>query len=308
MAPKQCIEYWNDVACNTFTAQSVDPLDDRFRAAMYRANLGDMRVALAVSTSAVVTRSRDQVARSPQAYFLVHLQLAGSSVNRQDGREVELTQGDLVVFDSTRPYRIEFREATSILVFRAPQSLFHRGMPGPQAVTLVPIRGRSGSGYLASRLIQEIWAGLQVGLPEESAEHLSHAVVDLVAGAYAEVPRASRECPSRAGYLRAQICRFIEKRLCEQDLSIASIATTFGITSRYVHTLFQADHNTVSEYIQSRRLQEAARMLADPVRSTASIGEVAVAHGFKSQAHFARIFRSRYGLAPLGFRRKSISS
>ena len=141
----------------------------------------------------------------------------------------------------------------------------------------------------------------------ESAEHLSHAVVDLVAGAYAEVPRAHRDSPSKAGFLRAQICNFIEKHLCEQDLSIASIAGMFGITTRYVHTLFRADHNTVSEYIQSRRLQEAAKTLADPVRATASIGEVAVAHGFKSQAHFARIFRERYGLAPRGFRRRSLS-
>jgi AraC-like DNA-binding protein len=307
MAPRQGIEYWNDIACNTFTAQSVSPLDERFRAAMYRANLGDMRVALAESTSAVVTRARHHVARSPQAYFHLHLQLAGCSVNCQDGREVELSQGDLVILDSTRPYRIEFREATSILVVRAPQSLFHRGMPSRQIVTLVPIRGRGGAGSLASRLIQEVWAGLKEGLPVESAEPLSHAIVDVVAGAYAAVPRAHRECPSKAGFLRAQICDFIEKRLCEQDLSIASIAATFGISRRYVHALFQEDNNTVSEYIQSRRLQEAARMLADPVRATASIGEVAVAHGFKSQAHFARTFRERYGLAPLGFRRQSQS-
>jgi len=308
MAPKQGVEYWNDVVCNTFTAQSVDPLDDRFRAALYRANLGDMRVALAESTSAVVTRSRHQVARSPQAYFLLHLQLAGCSVNRQDGREVQLTQGDLLLFDSTRPYQIEFREATSILVLRAPQSLFHRGMPNPQAVTLVPIGGRSGAGYLASRLIQDVWAGLQEGLPVESSEHLCHAVVDLVASAYAAVSRVRRESPSKASLLRAQICHFIEKRLGEQDLSIASIAATFGITRRYVHTLFQSDHSTVSEYIQSRRLQDAAKALADPMRSMASIGEVAVAHGFKSQAHFARIFRERYGLAPRGFRRQSLCS
>ena len=49
----------------------------------------------------------------------------------------------------------------------------------------------------------------------------------------------------------------------------------------------------------------AAQALADPARSTTTIGEVAVAHGFKSQAHFARIFRERYGLAPCGFRRES---
>lgn len=305
MLPKQGIEYWNDVACNTFTAQSIDPLDDRFRAAMYRANLGDMRMALAVSTSAVVTRSRCQVARSPEAYYLLHLQLGGCSVNRQDGREIQLAQGDFAMFDSTRPYRIEFREDTSILVLRVPQSVFRRSMSSPQAITLLPMSGRSGAGHIAARLIQDVWAGLQEGLPVESADHLSRAVVDLVAGAYAAVPGLPLKSPSMAETLRAQICGFIERRLGEQDLSIASIAAAFGITRRYVHTLFKADKDTVSEYILTRRLQEAAKSLADPLRTAVTIGEVAVAHGFKSQAHFARTFREHYGLTPRGFRRKS---
>jgi AraC-like DNA-binding protein len=305
MSPKQGIEYWNDVACNTFTAQSIDPLDDRFHAAMYRANLGDLRMALAVSTSAVVTRTRHQVARSPEAYYLLHLQLGGCSVNRQDGREIELTKGDFAMFDSTRPYRIEFRQDTSILVLRAPQSLFRRSIPSPEALTLLPMSGRSGAGHIASRVIQEVWTGLQEGLPVESADDLCRAVMDLVAGAYAAVPRLRTKSPSTAGTLRAQICRFIEERLGEQDLSIASIAAAFGITSRYVHTVFEADRDTVSEYIQTRRLQESAKSLAHPVRSTATIGEIAVAHGFKSQAHFARVFRKRYGLTPRDFRRGS---
>jgi AraC-like DNA-binding protein len=304
MLPKQGIEYWNDVACNTFTAQSIDPLDDRFHAAMYRANLGDLRMALAVSTSAVVTRSRHQVARSPEAYYLLHLQLDGCSVNRQDGREIELTRGDFAMVDSTRPYRIEFRQDTSILVLRAPQGLFRRSIPSPETLTLLPMSGRSGAGHIASRLIQEVWAGLQQGLPVESASDLCRAVVDLLAGAYAAVPRLRVRSPSTAGTLRARICSFIEKRLGEQDLSIASIATAFGITARYVHTVFEADEHTVSEYIQTRRLQEAATTLVHPARSTVTIGEVAVAHGFKSQAHFARIFRTHYGVTPREYRRR----
>lgn len=303
MAPRQGIEYWNDVACNTFTAQSIDPLDDCFRAAMYRANLGDLRMALAVSTSAVVTRSRHQVARSPEAYYLLHLQLDGRSVNRQDGREIELAQGDFAMFDSTRPYRIEFRKDTSILVLRAPQRLFRRSIRNPEALTLLPISGRSGAGHIASRVIQEIWSGLQTGLPAESGDDLCRAVVDVVASAYAPVPRLRMKSPTTASALRARICSFIDERLGDQDLSIASIATAFGITSRYIHTVFETDNGTVREYIQTRRLQEASRSLADPGRASSTIGEVAVAQGFKSQAHFSRAFRKHFGLTPREFRR-----
>src|SRR6185312_14867535 len=97
--PRSGIEYWNDIACSTFTQLRVDPLGRPFRAELSRANVGDMRVAVANSTGSIVTRSSEQVARSRQAYFLLHLQLGGVSLNRQDGREIQLARGDFAIFD-----------------------------------------------------------------------------------------------------------------------------------------------------------------------------------------------------------------
>jgi hypothetical protein len=109
------------VACSTFTQQRIEPPSLPFRAEMSRANLGDLRMAVAVSTGALVTRSSEQIALSPQAYFMLHLQLGGASVNRQDGCEVVLARGDFTLFDSTRPYQVEFEDDTSILVLRIAQ-------------------------------------------------------------------------------------------------------------------------------------------------------------------------------------------
>src|SRR5579871_5295760 len=99
--PKLRLQYWNDVACSTFTQQTVDVSGEQFDAAMFRTNVGDMRMALANSTASRITRTSRQVALSQQAFFLVHLQLAGTSMNRQDGRETELKVGDFALFDST---------------------------------------------------------------------------------------------------------------------------------------------------------------------------------------------------------------
>jgi AraC-like DNA-binding protein len=305
LLPRSGIEYWNDIACSTFTQLRVDPLGRPFRAELSRANVGDMRVAVANSTGSIVTRSSEQVARSRQAYFLLHLQLGGVSLNRQDGREIQLARGDFAIFDSTRPYQVVFEHDTSILVLRIAQPAFRSVIPCAEAITLVPLSGRTGPGRLAAVFIHNLWLSLQQGIPSAAGGRLCRPVLDVVAAAYATVPAARVEGTSLAGALRVQIHSFIEQHLGDQELNVASIATAFGISCRYVHALFKGGRDTVSEYIQSRRLDEAAKTLADRMSSGLSIGRVAFAHGFKSQAHFGRLFREHYGMTPGEYRHRS---
>jgi len=300
--PKLRLQYWNDVARSTFTEQTVDAPREPFNADMYRANIGEMRMAVAVSTASQITRSSRQIALSREAFFLVHLQLAGTSLNRQDGREIELREGDFAMVDSTRPYQIAFDQSTSILVLRISQASMRRVIASPESVTLLPMSARASANRLAARFIQDIWSALLDGMEPDPVDRLCRPLLDVLANAYATVPAALTQGSSMAGALRIQIHSFIEENLGNQELSIASIAGAFGISSRYVHMLFKNDRDTVSEYIQRRRLEEAARALADPMRSRVSIAEIAAAHGFKSQAHFCRLFRDRHGMTPREFR------
>jgi AraC-like DNA-binding protein len=55
---------------------------------------------------------------------------------------------------------------------------------------------------------------------------------------------------------------------------------------------------SVSELIWSRRLDQARRDLADPLRSHISVTAIAYDVGFKDSAHFSRAFKNRFGLTP----------
>ncbi|MDX2066862.1 MAG: helix-turn-helix domain-containing protein [Haliscomenobacter sp.] len=68
--------------------------------------------------------------------------------------------------------------------------------------------------------------------------------------------------------------------------------------------LFRRLKNVIQEppahYIRCFRLQKSKEMLET---SDYSIGEIAFKTGFKSQSHFTRIFRERFGVRPSAFRR-----
>ena len=300
---RQRLEYWNEVVCRTFTQLSVDPLTPQFDAEMYRANVGDMRMALAVSSGSRVGRSSGQVALSRDAFYMLHVHVAGTSHNRQDGREIVLGEGDFALFDSTRPYQIGFSESTSILVLRIPQAVLRRVIASPESVTMLPMHGGTGANRLASRFIRDVWESLSGDMPAEESARLCRPMLDVLANAYAAVPAARTDGASMAGALRVQIRRFIEERLGDPELGVRTIAAAFGISARYVHMLFKGDGGTISDYIQGRRLEEAAQALADPLHARVGIGDIAAAHGFKSQAHFCRLFRQRYGTTPREHRR-----
>jgi AraC-like DNA-binding protein len=87
----------------------------------------------------------------------------------------------------------------------------------------------------------------------------------------------------------------------DADLAARNIADAVGVSTRYVQILFAAMGTTPSCYIQSRRLDHAAQLLARTRRSSA-ITAIAFDSGFNDLSTFCRVFRRRFGVAPRDYR------
>ena len=68
--------------------------------------------------------------------------------------------------------------------------------------------------------------------------------------------------------------------LSDGDVSVAAVAARHGATSRYVHKLFEAEGATFSEFVLTRRLELAHRLLTDPRLVSRSITSIALDAGF----------------------------
>jgi AraC family transcriptional activator of tynA and feaB len=302
--PRRRVEYWNDAACDSLTAQAAQPSSPQtFSGRLVRADIGELRFVEFNSDAAVVRRSRAHIARSSEDNYLIRFQLGNKSLCSQGGEEVQLRPGDFSLCDSARPYQLAFAEPVSILTLRVTKSMLQRYVGSPENLVSVPMSGKSGAGSLASRIIREIWHAPVEELVPAVAPRVANVVLELIASAYVGVSKARVDRSCLNSVLRLRILDFIDESLCDPDLSPTMVAQALKISSRHVHRLFAHDGDTVSRYILRRRLEKCRAALADPLLTGLSLTHISSEYGFRSLPHFSRLFRDQHGMAPRDYRR-----
>lgn len=129
--------------------------------------------------------------------------------------------------------------------------------------------------------------------------------VDLLATAFAEQAGVGFCVSESHTMLRRRISDFIDRHLCDPELSCMSIAAAHGISERYLRKLFAGGSLSASDLIWSRRLERARRDLIDPLRAHRTVTAIGYDVGFKDAAHFSRAFKARFGITPTEQRRAS---
>src|SRR3989449_6428230 len=87
----------------------------------------------------------------------------------------------------------------------------------------------------------------------------------------------------------------------EDDLSLDEMAQSAGLSTAHFARMFRkSTGETPHQFVLRQRLERAKAMLRAP---DARVLDVAVACGFKTQQHFAQVFRDVCGISPTGYRR-----
>jgi AraC-like DNA-binding protein len=309
LPPHRRLEYWNDLTGSAFTPLVTDPVDRRaFVGRLTRTQIGAIRLAEARSEPALVRHSRQHVAKTREALYMLCLQLDGVSINRQQGRESVLRYGDFHLLDSTRPYEVSIPQSNRMLVLSIPQPELARRMPNPDSMVAIAMSGRSGVPGLLSSLLCNFWQQQRTGDATFLSPRFGEAIIDLVASAYATVIKDSAEVSSIAVARREHIRSYIENYLHDPALTPSSVAAAVHLSPRRLHQLFEPDGETVGAYILRRRLEECARAMSDASQRSRTVTEIAFLNGFNNASHFGRVFRERYRSTPSDYRRRATAA
>lgn len=92
----------------------------------------------------------------------------------------------------------------------------------------------------------------------------------------------------------------LDARSAEPGLRIREVAAELRITPNHLSKLFRNEIGmSASDYLQSRRLELAARLLLE---TELTVAEIAHEAGFDDPNYFTRFFRRRHGVTPTSFR------
>jgi AraC family transcriptional regulator len=113
---------------------------------------------------------------------------------------------------------------------------------------------------------------------------------------------------SRGGLGSARLRRIKElvQAKIEDDLGLDEMAESVGLSTAHFARMFRkSTGQTPHQFVLRQRIERAKAMLRAP---DARILDVAVACGFKTQQHFAQVFRDVCGVSPTEYRQDFIGS
>lgn len=305
----QSFPEWKRLISQSFVPLETSPAGTRpaasFTGQLTSHQLRELAIVQVDAMAHAVERTPALIAAGGSGFYKLNLQLSGSGVLRQGGRETVLTTGELAIYDTGQPYTLRFDESFSTLVLMFPKHLVGLSAEQMSGLTALPL----GREHRLGRAVVPFLTQTARMLPELDgpiAHRLAMNTVDLLATLLADEAYSS---PAAEGGSQARMLRriqlFIDGQLSNPDLSPGYVAAAHYISTRSLHKLFEDSGTTAAAWIRERRLAGARHDLADPLLTDVPISAIGARWGLPDPAHFSRIFRATHGCSPSTYRQRT---
>ncbi len=224
-------------------------------------------------------------------------------INHQCGQSVA-EAGGFGITKSMSPFSIvcetdrdSLHEVLHVIV---PTHLFRRFMP-EEVKAGFTLPGQRREFALSERLFTELFDD-----GDELSPHIEELLLESALAVVADALNACENClmvrKSLPDQRLQEVLRYIDIHLSDPGLSAGTVAEACNISPRYLSSLLKQNGTPFSELVWDKRMQIASRWLSSSKPGDISIAEIAFRVGFKSPAHFSRMFKRRYDKGPREYR------
>ncbi len=293
-----------DVFCSQWELSPASPAT--FAMNLDAVAIEDLRLSRATLGQAQIVNTPELGKQRSDLTFYLQVASSGQHVTWEGGEAV-MQAGDIILLNSDMRCRSITEAPYTTVALTVPGDILRQYLPDPRLAVGRAIPSLDGLSQAASHLLLSLWDISDAGLLPELSAKVSRNLLEIFAASWSASSgdkRAGRLATSRKACL---IRDYVGRRLRDPELSVESIASAFGISTRYVQMIFKAEGESLWCYIRRKRLEGCRADLTDPLWRDRSITTITYDWGFNSTAHFARRFREQYGVSPGALRRQSVA-
>jgi len=301
--PRDRFDYWHNVACRNLVDHASRPeCRQTFSAQIEAGSLADIGLILFENAPMDAIRSARHIARTEGDELFVCRQISGTVALEQEGRQVQLNEGDFALLDPLLPYSAKFFTGSKLLVLKTPRRALQARVGQTREMVAI---------LVSSFEPEPSWISSLVAMLPNVAESMTHAakeitrnqILDLIALSLMKATgHANPRVSSARSVALLNVRAAIELRLSDPALAPAKVAEAAGISVRYANTLLAEQSTSITRLILTRRLERCRVTLEDPSQNHRTISEIAYGWGFSDMTHFGRSFKALYEVSPRSYR------
>jgi AraC-like DNA-binding protein len=292
---------WESVVSGFFVPLQCAGFENTFRARMEHAVIDERLSVSRVTECGLIAEHTGALARRAETDDVhISLQLSSRGTVAQDGRSAAIVPGSVILYATNRPYRLDYswpdQRHLILQLSRSSLDVPARMLEATLARLAVPHGRRAVAAHNLFSYVETLPPG-----PSDEAAHvtrdLARTMVRASFGEGAAVPRTS-------GGLRHAVQQHLRANAHDPALDMDQVARRHLVSRRRLYQAFERTGQSPASYLRGLRLQNAARMLADPGERR-TVEQIGYAAGFDDPTTFTRAFRRGYGVTPREWRAAS---
>ncbi|MEP1768748.1 MAG: helix-turn-helix domain-containing protein [Sulfitobacter sp.] len=292
---------WHQSTCRDFSTTECETLNNAdFRGTVHSwtsgsIGLGDI-TAISRDTDMPLARRVSDIKKDPRDHIMICTVKHGKIELTQSDRRVKIGPGDVVLYDQSKAFRMNFVGNVRGLVAAIPRSHATSRLNRVEKLTArkVPVNSQAGK---FTRLILDQLQPDSGSTDNALSKNVEASALDLIFGSI-DHSFSSNGIVEKAHKEKQldEIQKFMRKNLADAELNIDVICGMHGISARSLNRLFSAEGTTPMRWLWQARLEGARREILK--NQHASITNIAFDFGFSDPSHFSRAFKRAFGVAP----------
>lgn len=244
-------------------------------------------------------RTPKEILQSSDPVFYCAFQIAGGSLFEQGGNQAAVSPGDIVLIDSSSPFKILSPGLSQQISLILPRPVIERALSINKIETGIKISSSTHIARLAQKLLIE--ASLYENLEAEESAAIIDSLASLIRSS---VLKSVSNIDQHAKVLIA-VFEFVRENIDRPGLTAPMVANAIGVSVRSLYRAFASSSETLSGYVKAQRLKMCAEYIAE-YNGQVSLTEVSYKYGFSSPSYFSTAFKEQYGVTPSKFKKRGL--